>query len=129
MKANCFGPTVARIDADDELTFRNVDEHAHTVGGVAGTFGDAHKEVPAGESVPSRFDPRHRGDDGRAPASAEGSRHGVGHGGRGGGGRAGPLKSRATAASSSWVALELQHIRHKRESCGLVEHADIRAAD
>jgi plastocyanin len=56
MKAACFGPTVARIDAGDELTFRNVDGHAHTVGGVAGTFGDAHKEVPAGESVTFRFD-------------------------------------------------------------------------
>jgi plastocyanin len=56
MKADCFGPTVARIDVGDELTFRNVDGHAHTVGGVAGTFGDAHKEVPAGESVTFRFD-------------------------------------------------------------------------
>ena len=46
MKANCFGPTVARIDADDELTFRNVDEHAHTVGGVAGTFGDPTRRFP-----------------------------------------------------------------------------------
>lgn len=56
MKADCFGPTVARIEAGDELTFRNVDPHAHTVGGVAGSFGDAHKEVPAGESVTFRFD-------------------------------------------------------------------------
>jgi plastocyanin len=43
-----WGRGVARIDAGDELTFRNVDGHAHTVGGVAGTFGDARNEVPAG---------------------------------------------------------------------------------
>ena len=56
MKADCFGPTVARINAGDELKFRNVDSHAHTVGGVAGTFGEGHKEIRAGESVTFRFD-------------------------------------------------------------------------
>lgn len=56
MKEDCFGPTVARIDAGDELRFRNVDMHPHTVGGVAGTFGDGHREIRAGESVSFRFD-------------------------------------------------------------------------
>lgn len=56
MKADCFGPTVARINAGDELRFRNVDRHAHTVGGVAGTFGDGHEEIRAGESIAFPFD-------------------------------------------------------------------------
>jgi plastocyanin len=56
MKHNCFGPTVARIDAGDTVTFVNADDEAHTVGGANGTFGDAHAEILPGDEVSFSFD-------------------------------------------------------------------------
>ena len=56
MKGDCFDPVVVRVDAGDEVTFENLDSHAHTVGGVAWSFGDAHKEIAAGESISYRFE-------------------------------------------------------------------------
>jgi plastocyanin len=56
MKGNCFGPTVARIDTGDTVTFVNADAEAHSVGGANGTFGDAHAEILPGEEVSFTFD-------------------------------------------------------------------------
>ncbi len=56
MKGDCFAPVVARVQPGDEVTFRNLDSHDHTVGGVAGTFGDGHEPIFAGRSVTFRFD-------------------------------------------------------------------------
>jgi plastocyanin len=55
-KGDCFWPSVARIRAGDTVTFRNLDTHPHTVGGVAGIFGDGHKEMPQGARFTFRFD-------------------------------------------------------------------------
>jgi plastocyanin len=56
MKRNCFGPTVARIDAGDTVTFVNADGEAHSVGGANGTFGDAHAEILPGDEVSFTFE-------------------------------------------------------------------------
>jgi plastocyanin len=56
MKQNCFGPTVARIDAGDTVTFVNADPEAHAVAGANGTFGDPHAEILSGDEVSFTFD-------------------------------------------------------------------------
>src|SRR5918996_572969 len=56
MKDNCFGPTVARINTGETVTFVNVDAAAHTVGGVNGTFGDPYAEIVPGDEVSFTFD-------------------------------------------------------------------------
>ena len=56
MKGDCFDPVVVRVDAGDQVTFENLDSYAHTVGGVAWSFGDAHEEIAAGESISYRFE-------------------------------------------------------------------------
>jgi plastocyanin len=56
MKGNCFGPTVARIEASDTVTFVNADTESHSVGGANGTFGDAHAVIPSGDEVSFTFD-------------------------------------------------------------------------
>src|SRR3712207_250023 len=55
MKNNCFGPTVLRVDEGETVTFTNKDSTPHTVGGVAGVFGDAHKELLRGDSAAFAF--------------------------------------------------------------------------
>lgn len=55
MEDNCFGPTVARIDTGETVTFVNVDAEAHTVGGVNGTFGDPYAEIGPGGEVSFTF--------------------------------------------------------------------------
>lgn len=56
MSGDCFRPAVARVEVGEELTFVNLDSHDHTVGGVAGIFGDGHDSIFAGQSVTFRFD-------------------------------------------------------------------------
>jgi plastocyanin len=56
LRNDCFTPTVARIEPGATLTWENVDGHPHTIGGVANTFGDAHKELLSGDSVSFVFD-------------------------------------------------------------------------
>jgi plastocyanin len=56
MKGNCFGPTVARVDAGDTVTFLNADGVVHSVGGAAGSFGDAHAQILPGDEVSFTFD-------------------------------------------------------------------------
>ena len=56
MSNNCFSPTVVRVNPGDTVTFVNADPEVHGVGGAAGTFGDAHKEIKSGSSVSFRFD-------------------------------------------------------------------------
>ena len=56
MKRNCFGPTVARIDAGDTVTFKNADGEVHAVAGANGAFGDAHAEILPGDKVSFTFD-------------------------------------------------------------------------
>jgi len=56
MKNDCFTPTVARIEPGAALTWQNLDRHAHTIGGVANSFGDAHKELLSGDSVSFVFE-------------------------------------------------------------------------
>jgi plastocyanin len=56
MKRNCFGPTVARIDAGDTVAFVNADGEVHSVGGANGTFGNAHAEILPGDEVSFTFD-------------------------------------------------------------------------
>jgi plastocyanin len=55
MKGNCFGPTVARIETGDTVTFLNSDPTVHSVAGVNGTFGDPHSEIRSGEEVSFSF--------------------------------------------------------------------------
>lgn len=55
MKQDCFGPTVLRVEPGATVRFRNLDGHPHTVGGAAGTFGEAHGEISPGQTVAYRF--------------------------------------------------------------------------
>jgi plastocyanin len=55
MEGNCFTPTVVRVEAGDSVTFTNEDPETHTVGGVAGSFGDMHAEVVPGAAVTHKF--------------------------------------------------------------------------
>lgn len=55
MSKNCFRPTVLRVPQGAKVTFVNKDPHVHSVGGVGGSFGDMHNEIPAGESVAYAF--------------------------------------------------------------------------
>ena len=56
MKMNCFGPTVARVDAGEKIAFTNDDLVPHTVGGAAATFGNVYEEIKPGESAMYTFD-------------------------------------------------------------------------
>ena len=55
MSENCFRPTVLRVQQGAKVTFVNNDPDVHSVGGVGGSFGDMHKEIPPGESVTYAF--------------------------------------------------------------------------
>ena len=54
LKMNCFNPTIARVDAGDTVTFKNVDGTFHAVGGIGDTFG-GHAELRGGESLSYDF--------------------------------------------------------------------------
>jgi plastocyanin len=56
MAKSCFGPTVLRVEPGEQVTFVNNDAEPHSVGGVAGSFGDAHREVFPDEVVRFSFD-------------------------------------------------------------------------
>ena len=55
MSKNCFRPTVLRVPQGARVTFVNNDPEVHSVGGVGGSFGDMHQEIPAGEFVAYAF--------------------------------------------------------------------------
>jgi plastocyanin len=56
MKGNCFGPTVARIEAGNTVRFVNADTETHAVGGANGTFGDPHAGILPGDEVSFTFE-------------------------------------------------------------------------
>jgi plastocyanin len=56
MGKSCFLPTVLHVEEGAEVTFVNNDPEPHTVGGAAGSFGEAHKEIPPGGEIGFRFD-------------------------------------------------------------------------
>ncbi len=56
LEGNCFRPTVARIEPGETVTWVNQDPVQHSVGGVAGSFGDPHKPLGNGDSIGWRFD-------------------------------------------------------------------------
>ena len=53
---DCFLPTVARVEVGDTVSFFNGEEVLHTVGGVAGSFGNMHTELGPGEKLSFTFD-------------------------------------------------------------------------
>lgn len=52
---NCFTPTILRVERGETVRFVNDSGWAHTVGGVAGTFGVVYKEIPDGKTVSYEF--------------------------------------------------------------------------
>jgi plastocyanin len=56
MLDSCFSPTVLRVGLGDTVTFVNKDPEFHALGGVAGTFGDMHREIDSGERVRVTFE-------------------------------------------------------------------------
>jgi plastocyanin len=56
MAESCFSPTVLRVRPGDTVTFVNKDAEFHAVGGVAGTFGDMHREIASEERVRITFE-------------------------------------------------------------------------
>lgn len=54
-KGVCFSPTVVRIDPGDTVEFKNSDGLPHTVGGIAGSFGDLFTKLHSETSVSYRF--------------------------------------------------------------------------
>jgi plastocyanin len=55
MSKNCFTPTVARVQPGDTVAFTSNDPEAHSVTGVAGTWGND-ENIRLGESVTYQFD-------------------------------------------------------------------------
>ena len=51
----CFQPTVIRLDAGQQVTWTNKDPEAHTVTGVANSWG-SYKELGQGDTVSYQFD-------------------------------------------------------------------------
>lgn len=51
----CFTPTVLRVERGDTVRFVNDSSAPHTVGGVVGSFGNAHEEIAAGEEISFEF--------------------------------------------------------------------------
>lgn len=56
MTSNCFEATVLRVDPGTEVTWINRDTWAHTVTGVAGTWGFFDDELGEGGTYSHRFD-------------------------------------------------------------------------
>ena len=55
MKDNCFQAIVMRVAKGATVTWENRDAESHSVGGVAGTFGEMHAAIRPGRSVSYRF--------------------------------------------------------------------------
>lgn len=55
MTKDCFRPTVLLVDPGQRVTFANGDPYGHTIAGAAGTFGEAHRDLPAGDSATFTF--------------------------------------------------------------------------
>jgi plastocyanin len=55
LEKRCFEPTVVRVDAGQTVTFTNKDPDAHTVTGVANSWG-TYDELGQGDTVSYQFD-------------------------------------------------------------------------
>lgn len=55
LEKRCFEPTVVRVDAGQQVTFTNKDPDAHTVTGVANSWG-TYDELAQGDTVSYQFD-------------------------------------------------------------------------
>jgi len=55
MTHNCFGPTVARVEVGDTVTWKNDDQQVHNVYSVGMGWGDG-RQIDAGASVTAVFD-------------------------------------------------------------------------
>jgi len=55
LSKSCFSPTVVRVQAGDQVTWTNSDPTAHTVTGVANSWG-TDEQVAEGQSVSYKFD-------------------------------------------------------------------------
>jgi plastocyanin len=55
LSKNCFSPTVVRVQPGDQVTWTNTDPTAHTVTGVADSWGTG-QEITEGQSLSYKFD-------------------------------------------------------------------------
>ena len=55
LSKSCFSPTVVRVQAGDQVTWTNSDPTAHTVTGVANSWG-TDEQIVEGQSVSYKFD-------------------------------------------------------------------------
>jgi plastocyanin len=55
LSKNCFSPTVVRVQTGDRVTWTNTDPTAHTVTGVADSWGTG-QEITEGQSLSYKFD-------------------------------------------------------------------------
>ncbi|TMB71113.1 MAG: hypothetical protein E6J43_00235 [Chloroflexi bacterium] len=55
LSKSCFSPTVVRVQPGDQVTWTNTDPTAHTVTGVADSWG-TDQQIPEGQSVSYKFD-------------------------------------------------------------------------
>ena len=55
LSKSCFSPTVVRVQAGDQVTWKNTDPDVHTVTGVANSWGTDEKIAPE-QSVSYKFD-------------------------------------------------------------------------
>jgi len=55
LSKSCFSPTVVRVQAGDQVTWTNSDPTAHTVTGVANSWG-TDEQIAEGQSVSYKFD-------------------------------------------------------------------------
>ena len=55
LSKSCFSPTVVRVQAGDQVTWTNSDATAHTVTGVANSWG-TDEQIAEGQSVSYKFD-------------------------------------------------------------------------
>src|SRR5947208_14635770 len=55
LSKSCFSPTVVRVQPGDQVTWTNTDPTAHTVTGVANSWG-TDQQIAEGQSVSYKFD-------------------------------------------------------------------------
>src|SRR5438093_7994098 len=55
LSQSCFSPTVVRVQTGDQVTWTNTDPTAHTVTGVADSWG-TDQQIADGQSVSYKFD-------------------------------------------------------------------------
>src|SRR2546422_2987311 len=55
LSKSCFSPTVVRVQTGDQVTWTNTDPTAHTVTGVANSWG-TDEQIAEGQSVSYKFD-------------------------------------------------------------------------